>query len=112
LKINTRVIKIPKTVFTLLKNQYRDRELITDSQNRKLKNIVQYAAAYVPYYQKIFQDADISPMDVETIRDLKKLPITNKSNLQSLKAKFVTSSEFNLSNLKVEHTRPAFFHFL
>ena len=104
MKINTRVVKIPKTVFTLLKNQYRDPELITDSQNRKLKNVVRYAAARVPYYQKIFQDADISPMDINTIGDLKKLPITNKSDLQSLKTKFVTSSEFDLSDLKAERT--------
>jgi phenylacetate-CoA ligase len=104
LKINTRVIKIPKTVITLLKNQYRDRELIINSQNRKLQNIVQYAAAHVPYYQKIFQDADISPMDIKTIGDLKKLPITSKSNLQFLKTKSITSSEFNLCNLKIERT--------
>jgi phenylacetate-CoA ligase len=102
--MNISLVNIPKQIFTLFKNQYLNKELITYNKNQKLKNIVKYAVNYVPYYQKIFQDSNISPFDVETIEDLKKLPITKKSNLQSLKAKFVTSSEFNLCDLRIERT--------
>jgi phenylacetate-CoA ligase len=97
-------VKRPKTVVGMLKNQFRDREQIIDLQNRKLKSIVCYAYEHVAYYRELFRKAGILPNNINSIDDLKKIPVSKKSDLQLTQAKSITSNAFDLGKLHKEHT--------
>lgn len=54
------------------------RDEISHHQLRKLKEQVNYIAENSPFYQGIFRENHISPMDIKSLDDLTKLPFTDK----------------------------------
>ncbi|HPD31004.1 MAG TPA: hypothetical protein PLL20_13485 [Phycisphaerae bacterium] len=48
-------------------------------QNEALRRIVQLAGEHVPYYQRRFAEAGISPQDIRGVEDLSRLPILEKN---------------------------------
>lgn len=58
------------------------REEIQAIQLRKLKQTVAYIYEKVPAYQKKMDEAGIKPGDIQTLKDLEKLPFTNKSDFR------------------------------
>ncbi|MCS7144126.1 MAG: phenylacetate--CoA ligase, partial [Archaeoglobaceae archaeon] len=51
-------------------------------QEKKLKNIVRNAYEYSPFYKRKFRELGIHPTDVQSLRDLIKLPFTKKQDLR------------------------------
>ncbi|HMK54691.1 MAG TPA: phenylacetate--CoA ligase [Methanobacteriaceae archaeon] len=51
-------------------------------QLEKLQRVVKKAYENIPYYQKKFQDAMITPEDIQTLEDLEKIPFTTKADLR------------------------------
>lgn len=51
-------------------------------QTERLKATVQRVYNSVPHYQKKFQELGITPGDIESLDDLKKLPFTTKNDLR------------------------------
>ncbi|MCZ6775629.1 MAG: hypothetical protein O7D34_04120, partial [Ignavibacteria bacterium] len=51
-------------------------------QWRKLKTLLEHAYENVPMYRGAFQDAQITPADINTSDDLKLLPIQTKKTLR------------------------------
>ncbi|WP_406656861.1 phenylacetate--CoA ligase [Methanolobus sp. ZRKC2] len=51
-------------------------------QEKKLKHLVDYVYQHSDFYKKRFDDAGVSPGDIKTLDDLKKLPFTYKSDLR------------------------------
>lgn len=76
---------------------WRDEDFIR-YQNRHLKNIVEYAYKYVPFYHKLYKENGIDISKIQTIDDLEKLPIIKKEDiikysnsfLSTKKEKFIT----------------------
>lgn len=71
----------------MMNRQNRDIEFsgvreIEDYQNGRLREAIKYLADNSPYYQRVFQDNGISPEDIKTIEDLRKIPFTEKKDLQ------------------------------
>ncbi len=58
------------------------REEIIAIQNKKLKEQVKHVWDNVPYYRKKMEEAGVTPDDVQTIDDLKKLPFLSKADLR------------------------------
>ena len=58
------------------------REEIVAIQNKKLKEQVKHVWDNVPYYRKKMEEAGVTPDDVQTIDDLKKLPFLSKADLR------------------------------
>jgi len=58
-----------------------------DYQNHFLRKIIQYVHGHSPGIREKFRAAGITPEDIRTIRDLEKLPITEKASLISLQKK-------------------------
>lgn len=58
------------------------REKIKEEQENKLRKIVEYVYERVPFYKKKFDEKGITPRDIRTIDDLKKLPFTTKQDLR------------------------------
>lgn len=69
-------------LYQLRKNQWKKIEELKKIQLRRLKAIVTYAYYHVPYYRKILRSARIKPEQVKNIDDLRKIPITTKSDVQ------------------------------
>lgn len=57
-------------------------EEIEDFQNHKLREALQYLNEHSPFYKKLFKDNDIDISEILTVRDLVKLPFTEKKDLQ------------------------------
>ena len=51
-------------------------------QGKRLHNIVEYVYHNVPFYRHRLQEMDITPDDIQTIDDIRKLPFTTKKDLR------------------------------
>jgi phenylacetate-CoA ligase len=58
------------------------RDEMEDLQLKRLQEVVKRAYENVSYYKKAFEDADVFPEDIETLKDIEKLPFTSKSDLR------------------------------
>ena len=64
----------------LLRNERRPRTQLRAYQNKKLRDLVSYAYANVPFYRELYQKHGIKPKDIRTPQDLAKLPIVDKND--------------------------------
>ncbi|SEK28116.1 phenylacetate-CoA ligase [Aquimarina amphilecti] len=66
---------------------------ISNLQNEKLLELIDFVTQYSPYYKRLFADLGISKEDIQTVDDLKKLPITTKDDLQAYNDDFLCVSK-------------------
>ncbi|MGE4299373.1 MAG: phenylacetate--CoA ligase family protein [Desulfovibrionaceae bacterium] len=59
------------------------REDLESLQLRRLKNLCERVYANVPFYRKKFEEKGLTPADIRTLDDLKKLPFTEKQDLRN-----------------------------
>jgi phenylacetate-CoA ligase len=52
-------------------------------QERKLWEVVRAAYEHVPYYRRLLDRAGVSPREIRTIDDLRKIPISSRAELQA-----------------------------
>ncbi|MFW5936208.1 MAG: phenylacetate--CoA ligase family protein, partial [Candidatus Hadarchaeota archaeon] len=57
-------------------------EDLKNIQERKLKSLVTVAYDYSPFYRRKFKEEGISPHDIKSLNDLRKLPFTIKLDLR------------------------------
>lgn len=68
---------------TLLQEGHPQQESeITAMQEKKLQELLRYLSKYSPFYQELFADHSIDITTIKTLADLKKLPTTEKDDLQ------------------------------
>ena len=65
-----------KKMETITKKQIRDLQL------KKLKETVHLVYDKVPFYKKKFKELKITPSDIKTLDDIRKLPLTTKNDLR------------------------------
>lgn len=82
-----------------MRHVYWSRDQLLDYQYRRLKEIVKYAYDNVPFYHEKFRRIDLRPEDIRSIKDLNKLPIIRRSELQENVDKII-SKEFDARELK------------
>lgn len=70
--------KHKKYLKSLLKSQWRSKKEIDRNINRDFLNIVNYASQKVPYYQKMIKIGRISQNEINSIKDINKIPLLNK----------------------------------
>ena len=58
------------------------REALEAIQLRRLRNTVERVNATVPFYREKFRAAGVSPADIRSLDDLKRLPFTTKQDLR------------------------------
>lgn len=66
----------------LRKNQWKKPEELEEIQNRKLRAIVKYSYENVEFYHRRLDVLGLKPDDIKTTDDLRKLPITTRSDIQ------------------------------
>ncbi|WP_435318377.1 phenylacetate--CoA ligase PaaK [Haloarchaeobius sp. TZWSO28] len=58
------------------------REEVTAVQNERLRETVEHVYENVPWYREQFEEAGITPDDIETLEDITKLPFTTKEDIR------------------------------
>lgn len=62
--------------------ELKNRKELDNIQTKRLKAIVKYCYDKVPFYNKKFKEANITPEDIKTKDDIVKIPITKKQDLR------------------------------
>lgn len=78
----------------LNKSQFWSKEQLLNYQNSRLRDLVVHVSSSVPYYHEQFLNLHIKPEDIQTINDLKKLPILNKATIKKEGIERFTSATF------------------
>lgn len=65
----------------LTESQWWTRERLESYQLKRLREILEYAYKYVPYYTELFRKASVQPQDIASLRDLKRIPLTSKEDI-------------------------------
>lgn len=76
----------------LKKSQYWTRTEIDNYQNEKLRILINHSYTNVPFYNELFQDLRLKPEDIQTKKDLGKLPIIKKDDLKRSKGKHLATN--------------------
>lgn len=58
------------------------REEMEELQLNRLQEVVKRAYENVDYYKNVFKKADVYPEDIQTLKDIEKLPFTSKTDLR------------------------------
>lgn len=87
----------------LRKNQWMELEDLKRIQNGKLRAIVKYSYENVEFYHQRMKALGLKPDDIRTADDLRKLPLTTRSDIQQNFPSKITST--SLKNVRLEkHT--------
>jgi phenylacetate-CoA ligase len=68
------------------------KEKIKELRDKRLQEIVIYAAGTVPYYRALFQNLKLDPREIKTAEDLDKLPLLDKDTVRKDPSQFVSTS--------------------
>jgi phenylacetate-CoA ligase len=66
----------------LLQTQYLPRAALLELQERKLRRLVHHAYHHVAYYRQKLDEGGLTPADVQTLDDLRKLPLLAKEEVR------------------------------
>lgn len=73
----------------LRKTEWYTRDEIKKLQNNKLLETINYCYENIPYYRDLFNENSLSPSDIKSVDDLKKVPVLTKElvreNFEKLK---------------------------
>lgn len=76
-----------------IQNQTLTREEIRNLQFEKLGELIRHAYNYVPYYRDTFKQIGLSPQDIRTWEDFRKLPILTKSEVREYNQQFLSEKQ-------------------
>ena len=81
---------IIETLNFLRVSQFWDETRINEYQLNKLRNLIDYASRYVPYYEEKFKKIKLSSKDIMTLDDIHKVPILTKEILRNERENLVS----------------------
>jgi phenylacetate-CoA ligase len=79
---------------SMLLARWRNPQALQRLREKKLRQLIQHAYRYVPYYRTLFDDTGLSPGDIRTLDDITRIPISTKKDLQAAGVDAITSSAF------------------
>jgi phenylacetate-CoA ligase len=85
------------------KHLYFDHKSLSVYINGMLKTVINEAIENVPYYRELFQTCGLAARDIQTVEDIKKIPLLEKHLLRSDPYRFV-NEKYKVSNLLCIHT--------
>ncbi len=65
-----------------MENETLPREELEKLQLRRMRNVCERVYANVPFYRQAFQKAGITPQDIRSLDDVKRLPFTTKQDMR------------------------------
>jgi phenylacetate-CoA ligase len=81
-----------------------NRQRLIRYQNRRLRKVVQYAYANVPFYHRLFKTVGVTPSEIRSVKDLNRLPVVRKNDLKKEPYFNLISTEFSDTHLKILKT--------
>ena len=108
-------VRIMYYLASLLRHAYWDRDRLSAYQDKKTRAIVKYAYDHSRFYHEKFKQLGLRPDDIKNVKDLNKLPIFRRFELQR-NVESVISDEFDSEKLEVDKTsgssgQPLFVYF-
>lgn len=93
--------QISKQLGFLQESQWWSKEQLIEYQSEKLRNLIIHVYRNVPYYREVMDERCLKPNDIQTVEDLKKLPVLTKETFKAnypekLRAKNL--NEYNVLN--------------
>jgi phenylacetate-CoA ligase len=79
-----------------------DEKKLVDYQQTRLALLLDHCYKHVPYYREIFRQRGITPKDIQTIEDLRKLPVLTKETVRKRSRDLIAE---NISVFGIEPTR-------
>ncbi len=73
---------------------YLSAEAIGQVRDQRLRRIVDYAAASVPFYRDFFHQGGIDPADIRSVDDLQRLPLIDRETVRQKPQAFVSQSKW------------------
>lgn len=86
------------------KNQYLRPENLRKLQEKRLRFVVDFAYRNTPLYKEKFNDAHITPHDIETLDDVTKIPLITKGEIKRVFPQGIITPGFSEYNCQVETT--------
>jgi len=71
-----------KTYYFLQTSQWWSEEKLKKYQLMQLRKLLYYAYENVPYYRKVFKQRNLTPSDIKSLDDLRKLPALDKDTFK------------------------------
>jgi len=71
---------------------YWPAERIAELRDRRVREIVRYAAATVPHYQRLFARLKLDPREIRGVTDLRLLPVVEKDEVRTQPREFVSTA--------------------
>lgn len=81
----------------LKKSEWWSREKILEYKNNHFLDIFNYSYKYIPFYNELYKNHGINIKQIQSIEDIKKLPIIKKSYLKENLSKFSAKSRIKNS---------------
>jgi phenylacetate-CoA ligase len=91
-------VHIPRHLFTIAhlhRKQYLSRDMMVRDQQKKMSDIIQHAYTNVGYYKELFDKHSILPSNIKTLNDLKRIPISTRSDIQKTDISKMISKKSN-----------------
>ncbi len=88
---------------TINKHLYFDHKSLSVYIEEMLKTVINGAIKNVPYYRELFQTCGLAAKDIQTIEDIKKIPLLEKHLLRSAPHRFINEN-YNVNKLLYIHT--------
>jgi len=87
------------TLSFLRESQFWDEMHLEEYRLNKLKNLVDFAAKNVPYYQNLFKSIKLKAFDIKRLEDINKIPVLTKEIVRKENMNLVASN-FNMKYVK------------
>jgi len=76
--------------------EFKSREAIEKDQVNRLRALIKYVSQESPFYKRIFKRRGITYFDIKSMKDIQKLPITTKAQLQKYNYEFFAADQRNI----------------
>jgi phenylacetate-CoA ligase len=88
---------------TIDKHLYFDHKSLSAYINGMIAKVINEAVKNVPYYRQLFETCGLSTKEIQTVEDMRKIPLLEKRLLRIDPYKFV-NEKYNVNNLLCIHT--------
>jgi phenylacetate-CoA ligase len=90
------------TLSLLRKSDNWDEQALVKYQQERLELLIEHAYENVPYYREVFEERGLTPKDIQSVNDIRKLPYLTKKIVRQRKADLLAS---NYSSFDREEAR-------
>ena len=80
------------------------RSAILAFQSKRLRQLVRHAYDRIPYYRRLFEASGLHPDHIRSLADLERIPITNRSDIQSLEPGQICAKGYAIEKLRTLQT--------